>query len=305
MYDVAIIGAGPAGLTAAIYAARACLKTVLIEKMGAGGQAAITDLLENYPGFPDGINGFELTNKMEVQARNFGVEIIYATVEGADLKSKVKKIILTDAELEARTVIIASGASPKMLGAKNESKFIGSGISFCATCDGPFYRDKDIIVVGGGDSAVQEAIYLAKIAKTVKVIHRRDKFRAAPILAQRLASYGNVDVLWNTVVEEIIGTDKIESVIIKNVLSGTVANIQTDGVFVFVGWTPNTRFIEDQGLDLDISGTIITNDEMKTNRHGVFAVGDVRKKMLRQVVTACSDGAIAAIGAQSYLENDL
>ena len=303
MYDVIIIGAGPAGLTCAIYASRARLKTALIEKMGAGGQAAITDMLENYPGFPGGINGFELTNKMETQARDFGVEIIYGNVESVELKEKTKKVILTDNTLEAKTIIIASGSTPKKLGAKGEEAFIGSGISFCATCDGPFYRDKDIIVVGGGDSAVQEAIFLAKIAKTVKLVHRRDKFRATPILVEKLQSHHNVEILWNTVIEEVKGSGKVEEVIIKNLISGTAAPVKTDGMFVFIGWNPNTQFLAGEGVDLDISGAIITDEEMKTNRHGVFAAGDVRKKMLKQVVTACSDGATAAFSAQHYLEH--
>ncbi|MCL2389080.1 MAG: thioredoxin-disulfide reductase [Elusimicrobia bacterium] len=305
MYDVIIIGAGPAGLTAAIYAARARLKTVLIEKMGAGGQAAITDVLENYPGFPGGINGFELTHKMEKQAREFGVEIIYGNVERAEIRSKAKRIYLADNTYEAKTVIIASGSTPKPLGAKGEEKFIGSGISFCATCDGPFYKDKNIIVVGGGDSAVQEAIYLAKIAKIVRVVHRRDKFRAAPILVEKMQTYKNIEILYDTVIDEVLGVDRVESVNIKNVLSTHRANLKIDGMFVFAGWTPNTKFLQDQGLDLDMTGAVLTDENMKTNHHGVFAAGDVRKKMLKQVITACSDGALAAFGAQHYLDHSI
>lgn len=301
IYDVIIIGGGPAGLTAAIYSSRARLSTLLIEKAGCGGQMAITDLLENYPGFNGGVNGFELAMKLEAQAKEFGTEINYDEVVSLELEDKIKHIITVNNKYSAKTVIIAAGANAKKLGIPGEDKFIGNGISFCATCDAPFFKNKDVLVVGGGDSALQEAIYLAKFAKNVTLIHRRNEFRAAKILQERLLTYPNISVMLSAVPEEILGKTMLEGVKLKNVETEQVQILQVQGVFIFVGWIPNTPFISNMALDE--AGYILTDENMKTSVEGVFACGDIRKKLLRQVVTATSDGAQAAISAQHYLEN--
>ena len=301
MYDVIIIGGGPAGMSAAIYAARARLKTLIIEKAGCGGQIAITDHLENYPGFETGINGFELAVKMQTQATAFGSEIAYGEVVSIEVTNKVKKVILQDKEFDTKTIIVASGAAFKKLNVPGEQEFIGKGVSYCATCDGPFFRNKEIAVVGGGDSALQEAIYLTKFATKVNLIHRRNEFRAAKILQEKVLANDKINVILDSVVEEICGTQMLESLKVKNVKTGTVINLAVNGVFLFVGWQPNTEFLKNSGINLE-NGYIVTNELMETNIDGVFACGDVRKKQLRQVVTAVSDGAISAISAQHYIE---
>lgn len=301
IYDVIIVGGGPAGLTAAIYSSRARLSTLLIEKSGCGGQMAITDLLENYPGFAGGVNGFELSMKLEEQAKDFGTEIVYDEVVNLELEGDIKNIVTVNNTYKAKTIIIAAGANIKKLGIQGEEKFIGSGISFCATCDAPFFKEKDVLVVGGGDSALQEAVYLAKFAKNVTLVHRRNEFRAAKILQERILSHPNISVVLNSTPEEIIGENSVEAVKLKNVETGQTQILKVSGVFVFVGWLPNTDFISN--MSLDEFGYIITDENMKTSVKGVFACGDIRKKQLRQVVTAASDGAQAAISAQHYLEN--
>lgn len=305
MYDVIIIGGGPSGMTAAIYASRARLKTLLIEKAGCGGQIAITDHLENYPGFEQGINGFELAVKMETQAKAFGTEIVYGEVSSMQLADKTKKIVLSNnKEYETKTVIIASGANFRKLGCPGEQEFIGKGVSYCATCDGPFFRNKEIAVIGGGDSALQEALYLTKFASKVNLIHRRNEFRAAKILQEKVLAESKINVIYDTVVEEISGNPigSVENVKLKNVKTGEISQLAVNGVFVFVGWLPNTAFLKDSGIKLNDAGYIVTDDNMKTSLEGVFACGDVREKILRQVVTACGDGAVAAISAQNLLE---
>ena len=301
MYDVIIIGGGPAGMSAAIYAARARLKTLIIEKAGCGGQIAITDHLENYPGFETGINGFELAVKMQTQATTFGSEITYGEVLSIDVSNKLKKVILQDKEYETKTIIIASGANFKKLNVSGEQEFIGKGVSYCATCDGPFFRNKEIAVVGGGDSALQEALYLTKFATKVNLIHRRNEFRAAKILQEKVLANEKINIILDSVVEEINGTQMLESLKVKNVKDGNIKNLAVSGVFLFVGWQPNTKFLESSNIKLE-NGYIITNENMETNLDGVFACGDVRKKQLRQVVTAAGDGAISAISAQHYIE---
>ncbi|MCL2145327.1 MAG: thioredoxin-disulfide reductase [Endomicrobia bacterium] len=301
IYDVIIIGGGPAGLSAAIYASRARLKTLLIEKSGCGGQMAVTDFLENYPGFNGGINGFELAVKLEAQAKDFGAAITYDEVTGLNFAGQTKEVIAVNNKYETKTVIIAAGADVKKLGISGEDGFIGRGISFCATCDAPFFKEKDVLVVGGGDSALQESVYLAKFAKNVTLVHRRKEFRAAKILQERLLSQPNISVIYDSIPEEIIGKDSVESVKLKNVENKQTQIVKVHGVFVFIGGVPNTAFA--QGLSLDAAGYIITDENMKTSAEGVFACGDIRKKQLRQVVTAASDGAQAAISAQHYIEN--
>jgi len=303
MYDVIIIGGGPAGMSAAIYASRARLKTLIIEKAGCGGQIAITDHLENYPGFEAGINGFELAVKMQTQATTFGSEITYGEVLSIDVNNKIKKVLLQDKEYETKTIIVASGANFKKLNVPGEQEFIGKGVSYCATCDGPFFRNKEIAVIGGGDSALQEALYLTKFATKVNLIHRRNEFRAAKILQEKVIASEKINIILDSVVEEICGTQMLESLKIKNVKNGNTKSLAVSGVFLFVGWQPNTKFLESSGVELE-NGYIITNENMETSLEGVFACGDVRKKQLRQVVTAVSDGAISAISAQHYIENN-
>ncbi len=303
IYDVIIVGGGPSGMSAAIYASRARLKTLLIEKAGCGGQIAITDHLENYPGFEEGINGFELAMKMEKQARTFGCEIVYGEVSFIETDDAIKKVILSDKkEYFTKTIIIASGANFRKLGVEGEQEFIGKGVSYCATCDGPFFRNKEIAVVGGGDSALQEALYLTKFATKVNLIHRRDQFRAAKILQEKVFAEPKINIIFDSVVEKISGNLSVEQVILKNVKNNISSPLNVNGVFVFVGWLPNTKFLENTKIKLNEAGYIVTDDNMNTSIEGIFACGDVRQKILRQVVTAAGDGAIAAISAQHFIE---
>ena len=303
IYDVVIVGGGPSGMSAAIYASRARLKTLLIEKAGCGGQIAITDHLENYPGFEEGINGFDLAMKMEKQARTFGCEITYGEVSYIETEDAIKKVILSDKkEYFTKTIIIASGANFKKLSVEGEQEFIGKGVSYCATCDGPFFRNKEIAVVGGGDSALQEALYLTKFATKVNLIHRRDQFRAAKILQEKVFAEPKINIIFDSVVEKISGNLSVEQITLKNVKNNISSELSVNGIFVFVGWLPNTKFLSNTAIKLNENGYIITDDNMNTSIEGVFACGDVRQKILRQVVTAAGDGAIAAISAQHYIE---
>ncbi|MDR2066446.1 MAG: thioredoxin-disulfide reductase [Endomicrobium sp.] len=299
VYDVIIIGAGPAGLAAAIYSSRARLNTLLIEKNGCGGQMTVTDLLENYPGFNGGINGFDLALKLEEQAKEFGAEIIYDEVVSLQ-DGNIKKVVTVNNSYQTKTIIVASGTHVKKMNIPGESAFIGKGVSFCATCDAPFYKDKDVVVIGGGDSAIQEAIYLSKFAKNVTIVHRKDSLKATKILQERLLSYSNISIMYNSVANEIIGTSSIEKIRITNIKTSQVQELNTNGVFVFIGLLPNTDFITN--ISLDDQGYVITDENMRTSIVGIFACGDVRKKQLRQVVTATSDGAQAAVSAVHYLE---
>ena len=284
IYDVIIVGGGPSGMSAAIYAARARLKTLLIEKAGCGGQIAITDHLENYPGFEEGINGFDLAMKMEKQARTFGCEIAYGEVSFIETEDAIKKVILSDKkEYFTKTIIIASGANFKKLGVEGEQEFIGKGVSYCATCDGPFFRNKEIAVVGGGDSALQEALYLTKFATKVNLIHRRDQFRAAKILQEKVFAEHKINIIFDSVVEKISGNLSVEQITLKNVKNNISSQLSVNGIFVFVGWLPNTNFLDKTPIILNEAGYIITDDNMKTSVEGIFACGDVRQKILRQV----------------------
>ncbi len=303
IYDVIIIGGGPSGMSAAIYASRARLKTLLIEKAGCGGQIAITDHLENYPGFEEGINGFELAMKMEKQARTFGCEITYGEASSVETEDAIKKVILSEnKEYFTKTIIIASGANFKKLAVEGEQEFIGKGVSYCATCDGPFFRNKEIAVVGGGDSALQEALYLTKFATKVNLIHRRDQFRAAKILQEKVFAEPKINIIFDSVVEKISGNLSVEQITLKNVKNNISSQLAVNGIFVFVGWLPNTKFLNNTAVKLNENGYIVTDDNMNTSVQGVFACGDVRQKILRQVVTAAGDGAIAAISAQHFIE---
>lgn len=301
-YDIAIIGGGPAGLSAGIYGARAKLSTVIIEKMYPGGQAAITHLIENYPGFVDGIGGSELTESMKNQAERFGAKILNGEVEDIKKQASLFYVKLKSETVEAKSIILAMGAEPRKLDVKGEKEFTGQGVSYCATCDGAFYTDMPIVVIGGGDTAIEEAIYLTRFASSVTVVHRRDQLRATKILQDRAFKNEKIKFIWDSVVKEIKGKDMVEEVVLKNVKTGEESSVFVNGVFSAVGYVPNTASIK--GLvKLNDRGYVITDDKMATDIPGIFAAGDIREKSLRQVVTAVSDGAIAAVEAEKYIEN--
>lgn len=301
-YDVIIIGGGPAGLTASVYCSRSKMSVLLIEKMGCGGQAAITDWIENYPGFPEGISGFDLTQKMEEQARKFGAEIIFEDVTGVEAgQDKGYAVRTSSGEHACSSIIVSSGANHKRLGIPGENEFSGKGVSYCATCDGPFFKNKDVAVVGGGNSAVQEAIYLTRFASSVTLVHRRDRLRATKILQDRAAANEKIKFALNSVPVSINGSDKVESVTLADVRTKAERTVPVSVVFVFVGLVPNTGFLP--GLvALDENGYIKTDDNMATGAPGIFACGDARRKLLRQVVTAAGEGAAAAFSAQEYVD---
>ncbi len=299
-YDLIIIGGGPAGLTAGMYASRARLNTLLVEKVVTGGQILITDWIENYPGFPEGISGPDLSDKMLEQARQFDLKFEYGEVESMALEGEVKSITVGDKVLTAKTVIIASGASPRSLNV-GEEKFHGKGVSYCATCDAPFYRDKVVVAVGGGDTAVQESIYLTKFAKKVYLVHRRDELRAAKILQERALANEKIEMIWDSVVTGMDGLFGVENVGVKNIKTGEETTIAADGCFIWVGILPNTGFLGG-ALEMDAWNFIKTDAHMATNIPGVFAAGDVRSTPLRQIATAVGDSAIAATSAEHYLE---
>lgn len=299
MYDLIIIGGGPGGLTAGIYAQRAQLNVLLIEKQMLGGQIAISDVIENYPGFPS-ISGPELMEKFEEQARGLGLKIEFHEVEKVTKSKEAITLKTTDGELKARAVIVATGAKPRPLGVPGEKAYLGKGVSYCATCDGPFFKNQRVVVVGGGDTAVKEAVYLSKIAKEVHIIHRRDKLRAEKILQERALKTENITIHWNHILKEITGTKMgVEGVVIEDVNSKKETSLETEGVFVFVGITPTTSFVD---VDKDASGFIKTNQKMETSVEGIYAVGDCRDTPLLQVATAVGDGAIAAFIAEEYID---
>ncbi|MGB4376818.1 MAG: thioredoxin-disulfide reductase [bacterium] len=300
VYDVVIVGGGPAGLTAGIYVARSKLKAILLEKGLPGGQIATTEHIENYPGYTAGA-GYELTAIMEEQAKGFGLEIAMAEVTGVQLGGPEKIITTNQGEYRARTVILAPGSSPRKLDVPGEKEFIGRGVSYCATCDGPFYEGLTVMVVGGGNAAVEEANYLTRFAQKVYIVHRRDALRATKVVQERAFANEKIEILWDSVVAEIRGNETLEQVLIKNVKTGQITPVTVDGLFVYIGFIPNTAFLKGQ-VEMDAAGYIITNDRMETSVPGVFAAGDCRQKLLRQVVTAAGDGAIAAFAAEKYLE---
>jgi thioredoxin reductase (NADPH) len=302
-YDLVIIGGGPAGLTAGLFAARARLNVVLLEKLMPGGQLATTDWIENYPGFPEGLSGPDLVMKMTEQAKRFDIPIESKEVQSMVLSGPMKKIGLDDGSIIAKAVIIATGASPKRLGVPGEDLFYGKGVSFCGTCDAPFYRDQVVAAVGGGDTAVKESIYLTKFAKKVYLIHRRDELRATKILQERAFASEKIEMVWDSVVTSINGTPMtVGSVSVKNVKTEEVRDLKVDGCFIWVGTTPNTQFLPEE-VETNEWGFIVTDQHCGTSMPGVFAVGDVRDTPLRQVVTAVGDGAIAAVEAEHYIEN--
>lgn len=303
IYDLFIFGGGPAGLTAGMYAARGGRKVAMIEKAVPGGQAFLTNEIENYPGFPNGIGGPELMMAFQEQAVKFGLEIINGEIEFVNLEGEIKILRDTEGnEYKARAVIISTGSEPKKLGVPREEELRGRGVSYCATCDGAFFRDKKVAVIGGGDSAVEEAIFLTRFAKEVVIIHRRDQLRATSIVQARAKGNPKIDFRWDTVVDEIEGGNKVESLKLKNVVSGETQNEAFDGVFVFVGTKPNTKILEEK-LELNEAGYIVVDAEMKTSLEGVYAAGDVRNTPFRQVATAVGDGAMAAGSVEHYLSD--
>lgn len=300
VYDIIIIGGGPAGYTAALYAARAGFNTLVIERMSAGGQLALTDVVDNYPGFDEGIDGFTLGMKMQSSAERFGAVTEYAEVTALDLKGKIKKVITDFGEFEAKTVIIATGANPRELNLPREKELLGKGVHYCAHCDGRFYRDKIVAVVGGGNSAVSDALYLSRLAKKVYLIHRRDTLRATKIYHEPLKTAENIEFIPDSIVAEFLGEQRVSGAKLKNLKSGDETEISSDGIFVSIGREPATGLLNNI-LDLDEYGYIIADETTKTSIEGVFAVGDVRQKALRQIVTAVSDGATAVHFAEEYL----
>lgn len=300
MYDVIIIGGGPAGLNAALYAGRGGLKALLIEKLFCGGQAATTYEVENYIGFSEPISGPELVKRMETHARRFGVEIITGNVTEAALDGDIKKVSVGEKSYEGKTVILCMGASPKTLGLEREDALRGSGVSYCATCDGAFFRGKPVAVVGGGDAAVEDALYLARFCPKVYLIHRRDQLRATKIVADKLNTHDNIQILWDTVVTSINGETLIEGLSIKNVKTGEQDSLTVDALFVAIGSNPNSELVKGI-LKLDERGYIVTDQDMATEIPGVFAAGDIRSKPLRQIITAAADGAVAANSAINHI----
>ena len=300
IYDMIIIGGGPAGYTAALYGARAGLSTLVMEKMVVGGQMALTDKIDNYPGFEDGIEGLSLGEKMKNEAERSGARTVFATVLSADLKSDPKVIKTSDDIFYGRTVVIATGAEPRELGVAMEKELVGRGVSYCATCDGMFFKGKTVVVVGGGNTAAADILLLSRVASKVFVVHRRDTLRASKIYHETLMKAENVEFCWDSQVTGILSDDKVTGVRIKNINTGDERNLSCDGIFVAIGRKPASELAAGQ-LDLDERGYIIADESTKTNIPGVFAAGDVRTKVLRQVITAASDGAMAAHYAEEYL----
>jgi len=300
VYDLIIIGGAPAGLTAAIYAGRAALKTLLLTGPFPGGQVATTDLVENFPGFPEGINGAELAQRMQRQAERFGAEIVMDTVTEVKL-SILPFTVRTDAQTyRARTAIIATGAFPRRLGVPGEAEFFGRGVSTCATCDGFFYKDKRVVVVGGGDSAIDEGLFLTKFAREVVVVHRRDQLRATKIYQDRAFANPKMRFVWDSVVEEVLGDKTVTGVRVRNVKTGETSVIEADGMFVYVGTVPGTKLFAGQ-VEMDAWGYIVTDQRQRTGVAGVFAAGDVQSPDFRQIVVAAGSGAMAAIQAERFL----
>ncbi len=299
--DLIIVGGGPAGLTSAIYSARALIDTVVIEKMLPGGQPILTSFIENYPGFPEGISGPELAERLESQARRFGAKIITSQpVEEVLQVDKGFEIKTEEGSFFSKAVIIATGTSPRKLNVPGEETFTGRGVSYCAVCDGAFYKDKVVAVVGGGDSAIVEAIYLTRFASKVYVIHRRDQLRAEKILQERAFANSKITFIWNTVIQSIEGGKKVELLKLKNLKTEEVSDLPVDGLFVYIGSIPNSSMVRNL-VELDENGFIITDNSMRTNIPGLFAAGDVRSNTFRQLATAVGDGAIAANSAEKYL----
>ena len=299
-YDVIIIGGGPAGLTAGLYTSRASLRTLLVERLMPGGLAATTDVVENYPGFPEGISGPELMQRFEQQAVRFGLEIRMGEVQAISIRGRDRVVSLDDGELLAGALIIAAGSRPRKLGVPGEDTFRGRGVSYCATCDGPLYRDAVLAMVGGGDSAVKEGIFLTKFARKVLLIHRRDELRASGVTRDRALNNEKIEFVWNSVVEEIVGETTVSAVQIRNVKTGERSTLKVDGVFIFVGTEPNTDFVKGT-LKVDEKGYLVANRNTQTLVPGIFAAGDVQEEFAQQIAVAVGHGAQAAMMAERYL----
>jgi thioredoxin reductase (NADPH) len=305
IYDVVIIGGGPAGLTAGIYAARAAMKVLILEGMITTSQITMTDIIENFPGFPEGIGGFDLVDRFKKQVLQFG-----AAIKTEDVRQIVKKslgaisgweVMTSDGSYETFSLIVATGASWRKLGVEGEERLTGRGVSYCATCDGPLYRNQDVVVIGGGNAAIQEALFLTRFVKKVTIVHRRDQLRADAALQKKAFDNPKIEFAWHAVIDRIVGDEFVQAVNIKEIKTGEIKTIPTDGVFVFIGRVPNTELL--RGLiNLEKDGAIITNDRMQTSADGIFACGDCIHKLLRQVITACGDGATAAHCAHLYVE---
>ncbi len=302
IYEVIIIGGGPGGLTAGLYTSRARLNTLLIENALFGGQMTTTELIENYPGFPQGVTGDELSRLMEDQAKKFGMETATQEVVTVSLEGDMKVVQTHESTYRCEALIIGTGTEYRRLGVPGEKELAGKGVSYCATCDGAFFKDSQVVVVGGGDSALTEAIFLTKFAKELTIIHRRDALRGTKIYQERALANPKIKFLWNSIVQEIKGDSVVRSVTVKNVKTGEIKELETDGVFLFVGLSPRTQFLKGT-VQMDEGGYIVTNEDCETSAKGIFAVGDCRKKLLRQIATAVGDGATAAFAAEKYLES--
>lgn len=301
IYEVIIIGGGPAGLTAGLYTSRARLNTLLIESALLGGQMTTTEMIENYPGFPQGVSGDELSHLMEEQAKRFGMETVTQEVVKVTLEGDLKFVQTHESTYHCDALIISTGTEYRKLGVPGESEYTGKGVSYCATCDGAFFQDNQVVVVGGGDSALTEALFLTKFIKELTIIHRRDALRGAKIYQERVFANQKIKFLWNSVVQEIRGDSVVRSILVKNVKTGELIEHNTEGVFLFVGLSPRTQFLKDL-VTLDEAGYIITNEDCETSVKGILAAGDCRKRLLRQIATAVGDGATAAFAAEKYLE---
>lgn len=299
-YDTIIIGGGPAGLSAAIYGARGRLKTAMFESLIVGGQINVTSEVENYPGFEEALAGIDLTDRMRKQAERFGAEVHYAEVTAVGLEGLCKIVETGEGSFRAKSIILCTGAHPRLLNVTGEERLTGRGVSYCATCDGALYRDKVVAVVGGGDSAIEEAMFLTRFASKVYIIHRREELRAQQIIQQRAFENPKMEFIWNTVIQEIKGETRLEALELYNRKTQQISFLKADGLFIYVGILPNSALLESR-LDLDPGGFILTDEYMHTNIPGIFAAGDIRSKVLRQVVTACSDGAIAAWSAEKWI----
>ncbi len=300
LYDVIVIGGGPGGYTAALYAARANLSVAILEKLSPGGQMGTTDVIDNYPGFPQGVNGFELAMQMKEGAERFGAQTQLAEVTQVELAGQVKTVHTSGGDYQARTVVLATGAHPRELGLPGERELRGRGVSYCATCDGMFYRGKTVVVVGGGNTAVSDVLYLSRLCEKVYLVHRRDALRASKVYLDPLQKAENVEFVWDSEVKQLLRDQAVTGVRVRNKKTGEERDIPCGGVFVAVGYLPNTELYRGQ-VELDEAGYVLADETTQTNLPGVFAVGDLRKKPLRQVVTAASDGAVAAHFIEEYL----
>lgn len=307
IYDIVIIGAGPAGLSAGLYTSRANLSTLILDSSAVLGQVEMTDEIENYPGFVDGVSGFDMLDSFKTQAEKFGCVVKDMSVEhiAEDTSGAFKVFVLQseDDEVRARSVIIATGNTPRMLNVPGEKEYRGKGVSYCATCDGPFFRNKKLVVMGGGDTAVEEACFLTKFAEKVTLIHRRDKLRATKIIQDRAFKNEKIDFIWDSKLNEIKGEAKVTGIDYENIKTGEKNSLECDGVFIFVGSTPNTQFLKEDNVEMDESGYVKTDMKMRTSVDGLYVAGDCRTESYKQIVIACGDGAVAALSAQHYVES--